>query len=69
MVDLSGQTINARYEIQNCIGKGGMGVVYAANDLALNRDIAIKFVSNNQLESEGHRFGRRPEPDWQHLFH
>lgn len=46
------------YEILALIGKGGMGEVYRARDIRLNRDVAIK-VSISQFTE---RFDREASP-------
>ena len=38
------RTIDGRYQLQRLIGKGGMGAVYEATDLRLNRLVAIKVM-------------------------
>lgn len=44
MTSLVGQTINNRYRIEALLGDGGMGTVYRAADLSLNRQVAIKLM-------------------------
>src|SRR5688572_11245696 len=45
------------YEIVSLLGRGGMGEVYRARDLKLNRDVAIK-VLPDQLSQDSERLGR-----------
>lgn len=50
MEDLVGKKIES-YEILGLIGKGGMGVVYLAHDLRLDRRVAIKFLSPTIMDN------------------
>ena len=46
-----GHVLALRYEIQNLLGKGGMGVVYKAHDRLLDEPVAIK-VLRSELMSD-----------------
>ncbi len=46
-----GMVLNNKWAILEFIGKGGMGEVYRAHQLNLKRDVAIKVISRECLES------------------
>jgi serine/threonine-protein kinase len=47
----TGSIIDEKWVLIKRIGKGGMGEVYRAHQLNLNRDVAIKIISEDLLES------------------
>ncbi|MDI6695138.1 MAG: FHA domain-containing serine/threonine-protein kinase [Anaerolineales bacterium] len=51
MDNLVGQTLN-RYKITALIGEGGMGAVFKAHDVTLQRDVAIKIMHGNFAHQE-----------------
>jgi serine/threonine-protein kinase len=56
-----GSTIG-NYRIEEQIGRGGMGVVYAATHLGLDRRVALKLIAEDLSEDEGFRERFRREP-------
>lgn len=43
------RTIDQKYRLEQTIGRGGMGAVYEATDLRLNRKVAIKIMLGNMF--------------------
>ena len=50
------RTIDQKYRLERLIGRGGMGAVYHATDLRLNRSVAIKIMLGNMF---GHQTALR----------
>ncbi len=54
--DLSSGSEFAGCRIESVLGRGGMGVVYRARDLSLERPVAIKLINDDQAgDAEAHR--------------
>lgn len=45
--------LNQRFEITAELGRGGTGIVYCAHDIALDRDVAVKVLSQLNLSEPG----------------
>lgn len=46
-----GTVIDERHQILECVGEGGLGIVYGAQDTRLHRPVAIKFVREEHRKS------------------
>lgn len=55
--------LEGRYRVEREIGRGGMAVVYLAEDLKHGRPVAIKVLQTALAEAVGEgRFARRSRP-------
>ena len=49
---LIGTVIDGRYQVLQCIGEGGMGVVYKARQTSIDRMVAIKMLSSHLAQDK-----------------
>jgi serine/threonine protein kinase len=54
----TGEVVLGKYEIKSAIGVGGMGQVFRARHLRLERDVAVKVLPENGSEEHAMRFER-----------
>ena len=52
---LIGQTLDEKYRIEQRLSAGGMGAVYRARHLSMDRPVAIKVLHQRLLADEGSR--------------
>ncbi|MBI5086892.1 MAG: protein kinase [Acidobacteria bacterium] len=68
-----GRTVS-HYRIEDCLGQGGMGIVYLATDVQLQRRVAIKFsaagedVERQRLQAEARAASRLTHPAIAHIY-
>jgi len=48
-----GTCINQRYQLVSELGRGGMGIIYRAHDSVLEREVAVKVLSESTLSIDG----------------
>jgi predicted ATPase/Tfp pilus assembly protein PilF len=51
---LIGKVFSKRYQIESLLGEGGMGRIYIANQITMNRKVALKVIRPDQKMREGH---------------
>src|SRR6188768_2808605 len=63
VASLVGSTVAGKYRIERLIGRGGMGAVYAAQNTAIGKRVALKFLSREaaQHRDAARRFQREAQ--------
>ena len=52
MSDLTGEVIDGRYKLNRIVASGGMATIYAATDLRLDRQVAVKIMHPHLAQDE-----------------
>ncbi|MFM7873407.1 MAG: protein kinase domain-containing protein, partial [Actinomycetota bacterium] len=52
MSDLTGEVIDGRYKLNRIVASGGMATIYAALDLRLDRQVAVKIMHPHLAQDE-----------------
>ncbi|MEY3089129.1 MAG: hypothetical protein RLZZ208_397, partial [Actinomycetota bacterium] len=52
MSDLTGELIDGRYKLNRIVAAGGMATIYAALDLRLDRQVAVKIMHPHLAQDE-----------------
>jgi serine/threonine-protein kinase len=50
--ELIGEIIDGRYQLTRVVGSGGMATIYAAIDLRLDRQVAVKIMHSHLAQDE-----------------
>jgi serine/threonine protein kinase len=50
-----GQVVLGKWRLDRCLGQGGMGTVYLARELSIDREVALKFLHSSLVELEEYR--------------
>ena len=61
-VTFNSGTAFANYRVESPLGRGGMGVVYCARDLSLDRPVALKLIAPELAQDEQFRARFLREP-------